>query len=66
MKACEYQERLVQDVNGFWLVEARTIPVLPWNSHNDGWAAIYISSIKEYAIQRMNPEFRKEYENGKG
>lgn len=59
---CIYEERLVQDANGFWCVEARFFPYNKWEEPYKGWGTIFKSSIKEHALERMSVEFRKEYE----
>lgn len=49
----KFEERIIKDVNGFYKVQVRHMPLEEWEQ-GDGWGTIYTSSIFEHALERVN------------
>ena len=50
-----FEKRIKRDENGFYNVQVRLLPVEDWQP-NDGWGTVYITSIYEHAVQRLETE----------
>ena len=53
------EKRIYKDVNGFYNVQIRFLPVEDWEP-NDGWRTVFITSIRENAQKRLITEPGKE------
>ena len=49
------EKRISRDVNGFYRVQIRFLPVEDWEP-NDGWRTTYITQIPQHAEERLATE----------
>ena len=54
-----FEKRIRKDVNGFYNVQIRILPVEDWQP-NDGWGTVFITSIYGHALKRLGEEPGKE------
>jgi hypothetical protein len=50
-----FEKRIRKDANGFYQVQIRTLPVEDWQP-NEGWGTVFITSIYENAMARLETE----------
>lgn len=50
-----FEKRIRKDVNGFYNVQIRILPVEDWQP-NDGWGTVFITRIYEHALERLGEE----------
>ena len=47
------EERIIKDVNNFYCVQIRFLPLEDWDTVNDGWRTVYITEFYENALKRI-------------
>lgn len=50
-----FEKRIRKDANGFYQVQIRMLPVEDWQP-NEGWGTVFITSIYENAMARLETE----------